>query len=67
MMSRMSTGSLEIVEERGELGDVALVGQHETRKKFGTSVKSRVKTTGEMSLCVVRQVEGLVYLVLLWD
>jgi hypothetical protein len=33
-MSRMGTESLEIVEERRELGDVALVGQHETREKF---------------------------------
>ena len=48
MMSRLSTRSLEIVEGRRELGDVALVGQHDTREVRFASVKSRVKTTGEM-------------------
>ena len=44
-MSRMGTESLEIVEERREFRDVALVGQHEARRNSVTLVKSQAKTT----------------------
>ena len=62
MMSRLSTRSLEIEEGRRELGDVALVGQHDTRGSSSCIGQESSEDDRRDELCVVRQVEGLVYI-----
>ena len=65
MMSRMSTGSLEIVEE-GESWEMLLWWG--SMRQEGSSANIGQESSEDDrrdELCAVRQVEGLVYLVLL--
>ena len=63
MMSRMSTGSLEIVEERGESWEMLLWWGSMRQGRSSVNIGQESSEDDRRDeLCVVRQVEGLVYL-----